>query len=145
MQGSVRLNGSETVGKGRVEICVAGEWGTVCDDFWDREGARIVCSQLDLPADCESVVIAIYGQRSLCVCVCLATDAEPVYELGGGSGLIHRYRYCYGDKDSLEDCTFDLDTDLCEHFEDAGVTCHNGESQTMGRPPSNCKFQKIIR
>ena len=72
----MRLNGSETVGKGRVEICVEGEWGTVCDDFWDREGARIVCSQLDLPADCESVVIAIYGhvvraELSLCVCVCL--------------------------------------------------------------------------
>ena len=78
----------------------------------------------------------------MCVCVCLATDAEPVYELGGGSGPIHRYRFCYGDEDSLEDCEFDLDTDLCEHFEDAGVTCHNGESQTMGRPPSNCRISK---
>ena len=44
--GDLRLRGSTTLYKGRVEICVNGVWGTVCDDYWDYSDSRVVCRQL---------------------------------------------------------------------------------------------------
>ena len=45
--GAVRLVGG-TVYQGRLEVCANGYWGTVCNDRFDINAARIVCLQLGI-------------------------------------------------------------------------------------------------
>ena len=57
--GDVRLVNGSSEYEGRVEICVGGEWGTVCDYLWSFYDAQIICRQLG------------YSEIGLCVCVCV--------------------------------------------------------------------------
>ena len=44
--GSVQLVGGRSSNQGRVELCYNNRWGTVCDDAFDTNDAKVVCRQL---------------------------------------------------------------------------------------------------
>ena len=44
--GALRLVGGRSSNEGRVEICINGVWGTMCDNYWDNNDAAVVCRQL---------------------------------------------------------------------------------------------------
>ena len=45
--GALRLAGSGSSStQGRLEICYSNRWGTVCDDDWGSNDAKVACRQL---------------------------------------------------------------------------------------------------
>ncbi|XP_063971489.1 uncharacterized protein LOC129281473 isoform X4 [Lytechinus pictus] len=122
--GSIRLVGGLSETEGRVEVQYNGEWGTVCDDFWDDTDATVVCQFLGL-GDIGTAYSAAY--------------------FGGGSGsIILNEVQCDGTETDLFACPHSGPNIYnCGHFEDAGVSCSNtpsglirlvgGSSDTEGR------------
>ena len=101
---TVRLVNGPTIYEGRVEVYYAGQWGTVCDNGWSLNDARVVCTQLSLGRATSAVSRAYYGQ---------------------GSGRIWITSVsCRGNELGIERCPHSgWGVHSCTHSEDAGVRC----------------------
>ena len=102
MQGPLSRNGT-----GRVEIFFNGQWGTICDDHWDINEARVVCRQLGY----LNAVTAL--QRGV---------------VPDGIGKIWLDDlHCSGSEPNFESCPHaGWGIHNCGHYEDVGVVCSGG-------------------
>ncbi|KAK7906858.1 hypothetical protein WMY93_015470 [Mugilogobius chulae] len=101
---SVRVEGGSNSCSGRVEIFYKGQWGTVCDDDWTLNNAKVVCRQLGC------------GQE---------LSAPSGAHFGRGEGPIWLDNVeCTGDELALTQCTHpEYGNHNCGHSEDASVIC----------------------
>ena len=109
--GSIRLVDGSNNFQGRVEIYYNGQWGTVCDDYWDLSDAKVVCQQL-------------FGMDAL--------EAPCCAYFGQGSGDIWMDNvHCSGTEAALSDCSFNgWGYEDCSHSEDASVVCEQSSAPT---------------
>ncbi|XP_022092066.1 deleted in malignant brain tumors 1 protein-like isoform X2 [Acanthaster planci] len=98
----VRLAGDNSSVHGRVEVFINGVWGTVCDDDWDLNDARVVCRQLGFVDALSAVGSAEFGQ-------------------GSGDVFLDNLA-CDGTERTLLDCPRAA-RPYCRHSRDAGVIC----------------------
>ena len=98
----IRLVNGSTEYEGRVEVYYNGEWGTVCDDGWDLNDAKVVCRQLAYgPAIAANSYRLYSGQIWLSDLNCTGTESSIVNCSHSGWGI-----------------------NDCNHGSIAGVTCN---------------------
>lgn len=89
---------------GTVEIYYNKTWGTVCDDYWNLNNAKVVCKQLDCGTALGAPKEAIFGRRASQIWL------DDVRCSGSESSLAECYHRGFGIHN-------------CKHNEDAGVVC----------------------
>ncbi|XP_048249485.1 uncharacterized protein LOC125378243 [Haliotis rufescens] len=101
---SVRLVGGMNENEGRLEVKINGTWGTVCDDGFDRDAAKVVCRILGYDYTISSDV------------------SSGHMDFGQGSGPIHICNLrCAGTGDTLLEC--EGPTFTCNHTQDVALRC----------------------
>ncbi len=91
-------------GIGRLEIFHNGQWGTICDDSWGLDDARVACVQLGY----YDGIKALQGN-----------------DVPDGTGQIWLDQVaCTGNEQFLSNCSHNgWGSHDCSHSEDAGVNC----------------------
>ena len=90
-----------------MEIYYNDTWGTVCDDYWDINDARVVCRQLGFRNALNAYRGAHYGQ--------------------GTGPIVLDDVFCRGTETSLFSCRHrGVGNHNCRHHEDASVRCGIG-------------------
>lgn len=105
--GSVRLVSADGLpDRGRVEIFIRGQWGTVCDDLFTSRAGTVVCQQLGFTEALAVMKRAALGEADAGVRILL----DDVVCQGGESSLLECKRARVGKHN-------------CSHREDVGVIC----------------------
>ncbi|XP_055464824.1 deleted in malignant brain tumors 1 protein [Psammomys obesus] len=117
----IRLVDGKNRCEGRVEVHHNGTWGTVCDDLWDIEDAKVVCRQLDCGEGVSALGSGHFGE-------------------GVGNIFLDDVK-CQGTETSLGHCHHQgLSVHNCGHHEDAGVICSASATEMTTSPGSTSFF-----
>ncbi|XP_028408887.1 scavenger receptor cysteine-rich type 1 protein M130-like [Dendronephthya gigantea] len=125
--GNIRLQGPlSSKGVGRIEVFRNGTWGTVCDDGWDFNDARVACRELGY----LNAVRALQGKH-----------------VSSGSGQIWLNKVdCTGEEPNLNSCAHQLalGDSYCGHSRDAGVECTTTAMSVRLQGPSSFNGSGLV-
>ena len=120
----------EELARGRVEVCIGGRYGTVCDNDWNFVDASVVCSQLGFSYYGKAYcVLSIGCQLFLTGAITItgglfSNDSVPV--------LIGRVE-CSGNENKLLECAHVTESHEevfdCDPREVAAMSCQGLQSQ----------------
>ncbi len=111
--GDLRLVAGTSSLEGRLEVCIGGRWGTVCDDDWDESDAGVACSQLGFSrGGAVAHLNAFFGQ--------------------GSGPIFFDQTECIGNESKLIDCTSSgVAVHNCGHNEDAAISCQRKANKSF--------------
>uniref|UniRef100_A0A9J7YQ66 SRCR domain-containing protein n=1 Tax=Cyprinus carpio carpio TaxID=630221 RepID=A0A9J7YQ66_CYPCA len=116
---NVRLVGGNSRCAGRVEVLHRGQWGTVCENFWDMADAAVVCRELD----CGEPIDALGGNH-------FGPGSGPIWM---GSALRA------GSESALKNCgSVGWSIHACTHNLDASVICSGHIPSRLVNGPHLC-------
>lgn len=103
---SLRLVGGSTHTQGRLEVFYAGVWGTVCDDLFNANAAKVACKQLG------------YAEGTY-----RRNPPRSWFQAGTGPVWMDNVR-CRGTESTLTSCQYaGWGVSDCGHDEDIGIVC----------------------
>ncbi|XP_071057276.1 uncharacterized protein [Onthophagus taurus] len=118
----IRLSNGNRPSQGRLEIKYHGTWGTVCDDDFNDDAAKVVCRYLGFKGSATSHKNGVYGP---------------------GKGPIWLDQvFCQGNETTLQECDrWDWGKHNCDHSEDVGIDCDDHEN--VKSTPRNSQNYRI--
>ncbi len=104
LDGSIQLTGGTST-SGLLEVYHNGEWGSVCDDYFDNNSASVVCKQLKISGN--------------------AYNIKNTYGTGQGPIWLDNV-LCKGEESTLSKCSHNgWGTHDCLRNQDVAVQCGN--------------------
>ena len=118
--GEVRTN---NVQYGRVEVCIDGVWGTICDAFWDNRDASVICHQLGYSPYGNNKTMLFTSALYNILTTTGATSLSRFYVEYNLPILITDIN-CNGSEESFLNCSYStLSNHNCRSYHDASVVC----------------------
>ena len=125
--GNIRLVDGYSIREGRLEICMNGKWGTVCDNEFDTADALVVCRQLGFSTPSEKIGHYTVVDYQF-ILPSSHTSGAKFRRFGFGQSSVPIWLnklHCNGFENNLLDCT-SRKRNSCGHFQDVGVMCLPG-------------------
>lgn len=115
---------------GRVEICIGGRYGTICDDYWDHDDASVLCKQLGFSPHGKTVAFKTFMLQYcfgiLLGALALVNQIFSEEELD----IFLMDVACNGSENMLTACNIGTHETFCGSSDDAGAVCQ-GENDEM--------------
>ena len=86
--GSVRLVNGVDAKPGKLEICVEGVYGGVCNEHWTKSGSEVICKQLGLSSTSKLHDLATWLLSSGYIRCIRCTPRFSIFQLGTDSSRL---------------------------------------------------------